>query len=243
MLTDEVKDSSESPELDGLLDRLDKNFEDYRGDMLTKGAEHIFNMAYEIDAFTDMHYYLTETASLGQDTVEKLLQFENPLKIAADAWITKREDISDVPYVVDGLFSDMDSINRIYASMPRENPPDSAPDIHGYKILKSVEFSNDRGFTLAENLHAVSPYVTWQYTVDDGDTDHYWGHYFQDKDKAEEDFNSRVAEYKETNKVSERNLSMGEKPSIIQRLQEAKNVPEKNNEAHQLANKNREHEL
>jgi hypothetical protein len=47
--------------------------------------------------------------------------------------------------------------------------------VHGYEILRSVIFANNRGFALAENFAAVDPFITWQFTIENGARDYYWG--------------------------------------------------------------------
>jgi len=69
--------------------------------------------------------------------------------------------------------------------------------VHGYAIMDETLFSNNRGFALGENPHAVQPYVTWQFTEENGKRDYYWGHYTTDKVKAQQDFNTRVAKYEQ----------------------------------------------
>lgn len=45
---------------------------------------------------------------------------------------------------------------------------------------------------------AVQPFITWQFTEhENGERDYYWGHYFADEDAAAEDFDTRVADYRE----------------------------------------------
>jgi len=73
----------------------------------------------------------------------------------------------------------------------------AAPDtVHGYEIKQAVCFSNDRGFALAENPRAASPFVTWQFTDENGKREYYWGHYFAKVESAEKDYGKRVDEYK-----------------------------------------------
>lgn len=73
----------------------------------------------------------------------------------------------------------------------------AVPDtVHGYEIERAVCFSNDRGFALAENPRAASPFVTWQFTDENGKREYYWGHYFAKAESAKKDYGKRVDEYK-----------------------------------------------
>lgn len=76
--------------------------------------------------------------------------------------------------------------------------------VHGYEIKRSVLFDNDRGFALAENPNAPQPFVTWQFTEENGKRDYYWGHYTTNKDAAVRDYENRVSEYQHEYGVSEK---------------------------------------
>jgi len=72
-----------------------------------------------------------------------------------------------------------------------------APEVvHGYIILQSILFENDRGFAFAENKNAPSPFVTWQFTDENGKRDYYWGHYFSREDSARADYDKSVGDYR-----------------------------------------------
>ena len=63
----------------------------------------------------------------------------------------------------------------------------------GYTIIQKQRAGN-KEFALGHNSNAPNPYVTWKCSVNQ--SDYYWGHYFNDKDKALKDFNKRVREEK-----------------------------------------------
>ncbi len=67
----------------------------------------------------------------------------------------------------------------------------------GYVIRQSVLFDNDRGFAMGENFKAPNPFVTWQFTQEDGKRDYYWDHYFNEECGAIGDYNRRVFEYEQ----------------------------------------------
>lgn len=67
--------------------------------------------------------------------------------------------------------------------------------VHGYEIKEAVLFTNRRGIAWAENPNAPQPFVTWQFTEEDGRRDYYWGHYRDKKYLAENDFHTRISEY------------------------------------------------
>lgn len=82
---------------------------------------------------------------------------------------------------------------------------ESGPDVvRGYEIKRSVLFENDRGFALGENPNAVNPFVTWQFTEENGVRDYYWGHYKNAMESAARDYEIRIAEYQQQYKVCEK---------------------------------------
>ena len=72
----------------------------------------------------------------------------------------------------------------------------------GYVIRQSVLFDNGRGFAMGENFKAPNPFVTWQFTQEDGKRDYYWGHYFNEECEAIGDYNRRVFSYENQYGVS-----------------------------------------
>ena len=64
----------------------------------------------------------------------------------------------------------------------------------GYVIRQSVLFENNRGFALGENFKAPNPFVTWQFTLEDGQRGYYWGHYFNEECMADRN-DRRVFDY------------------------------------------------
>lgn len=78
-------------------------------------------------------------------------------------------------------------------------------NVQGYEIEKSILFENNRGFALGHNPAAPQPFVTWQFTENEGGVrDYYWGHYHPDREWAEKDFARRVDDYQYLFKVEEK---------------------------------------
>ena len=65
----------------------------------------------------------------------------------------------------------------------------------GYIIRQSVLFDNGRGFALGESQTDPAPFVTWQFTQEDGKRDYYWGHYHEMFETAHSDYCQRISEY------------------------------------------------
>ena len=78
-------------------------------------------------------------------------------------------------------------------------------NVQGYEIEKSILFENNRGFALGYNPAAPQPFVTWQFTENEGGVrDYYWSHYHPDREWAEKDFARRVDDYQYLFKVEEK---------------------------------------
>lgn len=78
--------------------------------------------------------------------------------------------------------------------------------IHGYEIKESITFANDRGFALGKNPNAAQPFVTWQFTEENGRRDYYWGHYFDTEYTAKRDFSLRTTDYQHQYGVAARSV-------------------------------------
>lgn len=64
-----------------------------------------------------------------------------------------------------------------------------------YVIRQSILFENRRGFVLGECPMAPAPFVTWQFTEENGKRDYYWGHYYTEAATAVRDFTARGEDY------------------------------------------------
>lgn len=84
------------------------------------------------------------------------------------------------------------------------NNPAAGDRVHGYEIKRSIFFENDRGFAYAENPNAPQPFVTWQFTEENGKRDYYWGHYTKNADTALKDFEAHIEDYQRSYGVSEK---------------------------------------
>ena len=81
---------------------------------------------------------------------------------------------------------------------------ESGQMVQGYQLQRAIQFNDDRGFAIGHNPVAVQPFVTWQFTVENGKRDFYWGHYKSDEKSAGDDYAVRVATYMSGEQVAER---------------------------------------
>ena len=70
---------------------------------------------------------------------------------------------------------------------------ESGTIVGGYEITRSVRFDDRRGFAIGHNPAAVSPYVCWQFTTENGQRDFYWGTYADEFKGAADNYTARVA--------------------------------------------------
>jgi hypothetical protein len=80
---------------------------------------------------------------------------------------------------------------------------ESGEMVNGYEIIRAISFDDMRGFAIAHDPNAVSPYVCWQFTVENGVRDFYWGDYNNDEKGAADNFIARVIKHMDGENVKE----------------------------------------
>lgn len=70
--------------------------------------------------------------------------------------------------------------------------PESGEAVHGYEIVRAVTFDNQRGFAIGLNPNAANTFVAWQFTVENGRRDYYWGHYADELGSAAQSYIART---------------------------------------------------
>ena len=113
----------------------------------------------------------------------------------------------EIPHIKEYKYVFMKSHSTVidgFADRLREYAERQEPQkIGSYHIKKTVLFSDNRGMAFAESKTAVSPFVSWQFKVENGERSYFWGHYNSNRDDATADFKRRVDEYKADNRVTE----------------------------------------
>jgi len=105
-----------------LFDRLDDNMLDYRTSMLDASKEGIFDMAEEIAARYAAREYLKTAYDYKTGEVEYLLQFQDPLAVAADKWLDATDHFMTVTDVITGALEDKDSHGHYARVMDADSP-------------------------------------------------------------------------------------------------------------------------
>ena len=89
-----------------LLERLDKNLDDYHARLMSFGKRELIYMAEKIAAMSDTYSYM-RYRGFADDELDFYLSFQNPLEVATDGWLEYNEDATEgMPFAIDGVFSD-----------------------------------------------------------------------------------------------------------------------------------------
>jgi hypothetical protein len=176
--------------------------------------------------------------SQGEDAMGDILDVRDLMKEIAAAWEFEPDVLNDLTAHLER------EVREMLDNITLPGQPTSGLKNTDYEITQAVLFDNDRGFALAHSPTAPANYVTWQFTNEDGKFNHYWGRYIESEERALIDYISRVADYKETYKVTEKPFPItaaevgtaspsvpapesenGEKPSVMEKIRAAQNAP------------------
>ena len=94
------------------MDRLDRNLTDYHAHMKGFGKAEIIEMAGQISAVSDVHFYLQNHHVFEPEQIDYLLKFDDPLQIVADAWRERNGDISDMSFTLHEIFDKQDALQN-----------------------------------------------------------------------------------------------------------------------------------
>ena len=126
-----------------------------------------------------------------------------------------------------------DSLDADRLALPGR--PESGESVKGYEIIRAIEFSSERGFAIGLSPTAPTTFVTWQYTVENGQRDYYWGNYADTISSAADNYIARIIVHMDNSAVKEvrRTLAASApepaaregKPSVLEQLRDAKKAP------------------
>jgi len=69
-----------------LRERVDRNYADYKAQILTLESEYVFELAAEIAAIRDTYFWIMACDWIDDEIAVFLLNFVNPLKLLAEGW-------------------------------------------------------------------------------------------------------------------------------------------------------------
>jgi hypothetical protein len=79
-----------------LINRIYRNFADYKEKLLKVDGEGIFEKAEEIAAYTQAHWYLTVDHHYEPEELDYFLLFQNPLEVVTDQYQNEVRCVNDV---------------------------------------------------------------------------------------------------------------------------------------------------
>jgi hypothetical protein len=143
--------------------------------------------------------------------------------------------INTHPSILDGF------INRLREAFDEQEskkiiPKQSRSKAQNYKIKKTVLFTNNIGFALAEKPSEPPMFAVWKFVNKDGVQNYSEGYYFDNKHNAEYNFTERADDYKFYRNIEE----MPKKLSITDKIKKSK---QENSEEKATSKKKDEQEL
>jgi len=101
---------------------------------------------------------------------------------------------------------------------------ESGQRVAGYEIARMITFNDQRGFAIGHNPDAVNPYATWQFSIEAGVIDFYWGAYSNSEKDAADNYTARTMVHMSGGDVREVDPP-ARKQSVRAQLEEARKAP------------------
>jgi hypothetical protein len=119
---------------------------------------------------------------------EYVSDFDLPAEAFSDAILNSH------PILIDGFanhFRKMyGELDAAWLTLPGE--PEAGCVVKGYEVVRSIWFDDRRGFAVAHDPDAVSPYVCWQFSAEGKARDFYWGTYCATERGAQANYTTRT---------------------------------------------------
>jgi hypothetical protein len=126
--------------------------------------------------------------SQGNTAMDDILDMSGLIKEIGAAWDFEADVLNDLTVRLEA------EVRTMLKNTPLPGQAVNGKNI-GYIVSQAVLFENDRGFALAHSSTAPNPFVTWQFTNDNGKLDYYWGHYYNTEERAQINYINRVTDY------------------------------------------------
>jgi hypothetical protein len=98
------------------------------------------------------------------------------------------------PILIDGFanhfYKMYSELEAALLTLPGE--PETECMVKNYEVVRSIWFDDRRGFAIAHDPDAVSPYVCWQFSAEDKARDFYWGTYCATEREAQANYAARI---------------------------------------------------
>jgi len=115
--------------------------------------------------------------------------FDLPEKAFSQAWLNAH------PVLIEDFAN---YTRKLYGELGAERfalpgQPESGESVERYEITRAITFDDNRGFAIA--VHPTAGYVCWQFKMDSGKRDFFWGYYCNDERDAANSYIARIAVY------------------------------------------------
>jgi len=107
-----------------LINRINRNFMDYRAKMLKLDGQKIFEKAEEIAAYTQAHWYLIVDHRYEPEELDYFLLFQNPLEVVTDQYQNEVRSANDVLELVVVNSCDKQEALADYPLMKKHGEPE-----------------------------------------------------------------------------------------------------------------------
>ena len=183
------------------VDDFLQDFEDTVEPARLGGEIHADTYEACADILNGLHLYGKElVVAQGSDAMGEILQMSDLIK-EVSGYFGYETDVTHEMAV--------ELVGEVRAMLAGYNFPGKAlegDNVRNYAVQRAVMFDNNRGFAFAHNPNAASPYVTWQFTNEDGKLNYYWGKYYGSEEAALVNYIKRAADYVKQYKVMEKPL-------------------------------------
>jgi len=93
-----------------LMNRIEKNHEEYYDSLLGLGNEELIDMVDMIKARNDAYTYMTNHYVFSDVEVEFFLKLQNPLEVVAEYWMERNYDITDLDFIIYDIVDKEDAL-------------------------------------------------------------------------------------------------------------------------------------
>lgn len=131
-----------------LIERVDRNFTDYKSALLGFDKRELIDMAGKIAAMQDVHEYMTTSRGFSDEELQFYLQFQNPLEVVADAWLKRNAANEDLSFTMDFVYERNGKLLTEYPLMSDIDAFADDPIHHRYMGVDLIDFLGK----IAENV-------------------------------------------------------------------------------------------
>jgi len=161
-------------------------------------------------------YGIEMSVAQGSDAMGAILDVSDLINEVADKFGYPTAEYRDIANQL------LDEVRTLLMDYELPGQSIEGDNVKNYIVKQAILYDNDIGFALAHNPEAVSPYVTWQMTYDEGKLDYYWGKYYSLEENALVNYIERTTDYENIYAVKEKALPEPIVPELLEEKEEKK---------------------